>query len=219
MIFAPLALGLRLTRHRALHPAGDLDVLDLDDRDLDPPRGRGLVDDRLENLVDLLALLGMSLFDTPTMIRAQVNCAICDVATMKFSTWTIAAFGSTIRKYATALTLTGTLSLVMTSCGGMFSVIVRRSTRTIRSMIGISRNSPGPFGGSSSRPRRKTTPRSYSRATLTADARKMITSNAARAAMISAAVIAIPARSRLRWRNRFPQTLHWSASRTCRSHG
>ena len=28
----------------------------------------------------------------------SVVCAICDVATMKFSTWTIAFFGSTIRK-------------------------------------------------------------------------------------------------------------------------
>ncbi len=47
---------------------------------------------------------------------------------MKFSTCTIASFGSTIRKYATAFTRTGTLSFVITSCGGMFSVIVRRST-------------------------------------------------------------------------------------------
>ena len=37
----------------------------------------------------------------------NVVCAICEVATMKFSTWTIAAFGSTIRKYATAFTLSG----------------------------------------------------------------------------------------------------------------
>ena len=28
----------------------------------------------------------------------SVVCAICEVATMKFSTWTIAFFGSTIRK-------------------------------------------------------------------------------------------------------------------------
>src|SRR6266571_8734620 len=91
---------------------------------------------------------------------------------MKFSTWTIAAFGSTIRKYATAFTRAGTLSFVITSCGGMLSVIVRRSTRTIRSMIGISRNRPGPFGGSTRRPRRNTTPRSYSRATLTAAMKK-----------------------------------------------
>jgi hypothetical protein len=51
----PLALGLGLARHRALHPRRDLDVLDLDDRDLDPP-GRGrLVDDPLQDRVDLLA--------------------------------------------------------------------------------------------------------------------------------------------------------------------
>ena len=34
----PLPLGLRLTRHRALHRRGNLDVLHLDDRDLDAPR-------------------------------------------------------------------------------------------------------------------------------------------------------------------------------------
>src|SRR5213075_2249595 len=33
----PLALGLGLARHGALHARRDLDVLDLDDRDLDPP--------------------------------------------------------------------------------------------------------------------------------------------------------------------------------------
>ena len=102
----------------------------------------------------------------------SVVCAICDVATMKFSMFTIAAFGSTIRKYATAFTRAGTLSFVITSCGGMLSVIVRRSTFTIRSTIGIRMKRPGPFGGSSSRPRRKTTPRSYSRATLIAASRK-----------------------------------------------
>ncbi len=53
---APLALGLGLARHRALHVARDLDVLHLDDRDLDPPRRGCLVDDRLEDLVDLVAL-------------------------------------------------------------------------------------------------------------------------------------------------------------------
>ena len=37
---APLALGLGLARHRALHAGRDLDVLDLDDRDLDAPRAR-----------------------------------------------------------------------------------------------------------------------------------------------------------------------------------
>src|SRR2546421_6906267 len=56
----------------------------------------------------------------------------------------------------------------MTSCGGMFRVIVRRSTRTIRSTIGIRRKRPGPLGSGSNRPRRKTIPRSYSRATLIA---------------------------------------------------
>src|SRR5256885_11907320 len=44
----------------------------------------------------------------------------------------------------------------------MLRVIVRRSTLTIRSTIGIRKTTPGPFG-SSRRPSRKTTPRSYSR--------------------------------------------------------
>src|SRR4051794_18197920 len=105
----------------------------------------------------------------------NVVCAFCEVATMKFSTCTIASFGATIRKYATALTRTGTLSFVITSCGGMLSVIVLRSTLTIRSTTGISKKSPGPFGSGKSRPRRKTMPRSYSRATLIAEIRKRTT--------------------------------------------
>src|SRR5689334_14133586 len=48
----------------------------------------------------------------------------------------------------------------------MLSVIVRRSTLTIRSTIGMRKTTPGPFCGSR-RPRRKTTPRSYSRRILT----------------------------------------------------
>ena len=87
------------------------------------------------------------------------------------------------------MTRTGTLSLVMTSCGGMFSVIVRRSTLTIRSTIGISRNRPGPFGSASSRPRRKMIPRSYSRATLIAEIRKSTTRKSRIATRIRAAAI------------------------------
>src|SRR4051812_4453152 len=117
----------------------------------------------------------------------SVVCAFCEVATMKFSTCTIASCGATMRKYATAFTRTGTLSLVITSCGGMFSVIVRRSTFTIRSTIGISRNRPGPFGSASSRPSRKTIPRSYSRATLIAETRKRITRKSRIATRINAA--------------------------------
>src|SRR5436190_19992508 len=75
----------------------------------------------------------------------------------------------------------------MTSCGGMFSVIVRRSTLTIRSTIGISRNRPGPFGSASSRPRRKMIPRSYSRATLIAEIKKSTTRKSRMATRIRAA--------------------------------
>src|SRR5262249_8275125 len=49
----------------------------------------------------------------------------------------------------------------------MLSVIVRRSTFTIWSTIGIFQTSPGPRGGSSSRPKRNMTARSYSRKTRT----------------------------------------------------
>src|SRR5438034_4814913 len=75
----------------------------------------------------------------------------------------------------TALTLTDTLSLVMTSCGGTSMVMVRRLTLTILSTKGISRISPGPVpsppGLMMARdclPKRKMTARSYSRRILTA---------------------------------------------------
>ena len=109
----------------------DLDVLDLDDRDLDPPwrGGSSMIACRIALIFSRSDSSSSSLC-WPSTDRSVV-CAICDVATMKFSTWTIASFGSTIRKYATAFTRTGTLSLVITSCGGTLSVIVRRSTLTI----------------------------------------------------------------------------------------
>ena len=70
------------------------------------------------------------------------------------------------------MTRTVTLSRVITSCGGTFSVTVRRSTLTIRSMSGISTISPGPFCAIS-RPSRKMTPRSYSRRILIEAASKI----------------------------------------------
>src|SRR5215216_866741 len=54
----------------------------------------------------------------------------------------------------------------MTSCGGIVCVIVRSVTRTMRSAIGTSSARPGPFWATR-RPKRKTTPRSYSRSTRT----------------------------------------------------
>ena len=54
--------------------------------------------------------------------------AIWDVAARYRSTSTTERIGSTTRKYATALTLAGTLSRVMRSWGGMSKVTVRRST-------------------------------------------------------------------------------------------
>src|SRR5215467_951844 len=62
----------------------------------------------------------------------------------------------------TALTLVVTLSLVMTSCGGTSRVITRRSIFTSRSTPnGMMKRSPAGFR-SIRRPRRNTTPRSYS---------------------------------------------------------
>ena len=80
----------------------------------------------------------------------------------------------------------------MISWGGTVSVTVRRLTRTIRSIVGISRISPGPRW-SISRPSRNTTPRSYSRRTRIEAATPVspITSSTARTMMI--AVIIGPA--------------------------
>src|SRR3954471_21143281 len=84
----------------------------------------------------------------------------------------------------------------MTSCGGTFSVTVRRSTLTILSTTGISRNRPGPFGGDFSRPSRKITPRSYSRATLTAAKRTISSRMATARTAIPAAATGAPFRGR-----------------------
>ena len=72
------------------------------------------------------------------------------------------------------MTLAGTLSLVMTSWAGTSKVMVRRSTRTTRSTMGMMRKSPGPLAGIS-RPSRKITPRWYSGKTLMAADRMMKT--------------------------------------------
>jgi hypothetical protein len=53
---APLPLRLGLTGHRAAHRLGQLDVLDLDQSDLHPPRIGHLVDDLLQPSVDVFAL-------------------------------------------------------------------------------------------------------------------------------------------------------------------
>ena len=64
------------------------------------------------------------------------------------------------------MTLTETLSRVMTSCGGTSRTTVRSGMVTIRSSGQKRKMRPGPFGSASTRPRRKTTPRSYSLRTL-----------------------------------------------------
>jgi hypothetical protein len=68
----------------------------------------------------------------------------------------------------TASTRTVTLSRVITSCGGTFMATVWRLTLTIRSMPnGRMKKSPGPLGRVTTRPSRKTMPRSYSWTTRT----------------------------------------------------
>src|SRR5260370_29193712 len=66
------------------------------------------------------------------------------------------------RKKMTAFTFTVTLSLVTTSCGGTSRLARRSEIRTMRSIGRKTRISPGPFGCGKTRPRRKTTARSYS---------------------------------------------------------
>ena len=70
----------------------------------------------------------------------------------------------------------------------------------MRSTIGISRKMPGPFGCGRSRPRRKITPRSYSRAILTAAKRNSKTMTSTTTIAIPAAAIsALPPRSGAPW--------------------
>src|SRR5215212_8243400 len=62
----------------------------------------------------------------------------------------------------TAVTLAGTLSRVMISCGGTSMVTVLRSILTILSTTGRRMKSPGPLGPPCTLPILKITPRSYS---------------------------------------------------------
>jgi hypothetical protein len=143
-----------------------LDVLDLDRRDLDPPRLGLLVDDLLQVLVELLALGQQRVEVGLAEHRAQRGLRDLQRRLRASSTLTTSGVASTTRKYATASTRAVTLSRVMTSCGGIPTVRVRSDTRTMRSMPGISSTSPGPRSPTS-RPRRNTTARSYSRSTRT----------------------------------------------------
>src|SRR4030042_3771913 len=98
----------------------------------------------------------------------SVVCAICDVANIYFSIFTTLFAGSITLKYTTAFTFTGTLSLVMTSCGGTSMVTVLRSTLIILSTNGIIRNIPGPLVPFNL-PNLNITPLSYSFKILTAE--------------------------------------------------
>src|SRR4051812_20612339 len=100
------------------------------------------------------------------------------------------ASASTTRKYATASTRAGTLSRVMTSCGGIVCVIVRSVTRTIRSANGSKNTNPGPFWATR-RPKRNTTPRSYSRNTRTDAPASEIASANSTTSTVRTAVISV----------------------------
>src|ERR1700735_2397745 len=118
---------------------------------------------------------GRSIFFNSTSVTFTPHGSVCEstiswMRALSLSRW---LSRSTTRKYSTALTFTVTLSLVITSCGGMSSVTVRRSIRAIRSSTGITKITPGPRYGVS-RPRRKTTPRSYSLSTLSPLKTKMM---------------------------------------------
>src|SRR4030066_269281 len=98
----------------------------------------------------------------------SVVCAICDVAIIYLSILTTLFAGSITLKYTTAFTFTGTLSLVITSCGGTSMVTVLKSTLTILSTKGIIKIIPGPLVAFNL-PNRNITPLSYSLRILTAD--------------------------------------------------
>src|SRR3546814_14951996 len=83
-------------------------------------------------------------------MERSVVWAICEVAARKSSTSTIERSASTTRKYVTAVTFTGTLSRVITSWTGIFSVTVRRLTRSMRSIAGTRITRPGPLKGDQS---------------------------------------------------------------------
>src|ERR1035437_8416797 len=70
--------------------------------------------------------------------------------------------GSMTRRVMTALTLRVTLSRVMMSCDGTSMASWRRLTRTMVSTGRKTRMMPGPEASWRTRPRRKTTARSYS---------------------------------------------------------
>lgn len=73
----------------------------------------------------------------------------------------IALAASTTLKYTTASTRTVTLSRVMPSCAGTGIVTICMFTLRSRSTPGTIMVKPGPRTPSRSRPKRKTTPRSY----------------------------------------------------------
>ena len=78
---APLALGLGLAGHRPLHLSGQLDVLDLDGRDLDAPGLGLLVDDLLQLVVERSRSASSESSSALPSTERSVVWAICEVAT------------------------------------------------------------------------------------------------------------------------------------------
>ncbi len=105
----------------------------------------------------------------PTTERSAVW-AISEEAWYQFCTLTTEATGSMTRRKATASSCRVTLSLVITCWGCTGTAISCRLVRTILSMNGTMKKTPGPLAPTQ-RPSRKMTPRSYSCTTFTEEIR------------------------------------------------
>ena len=194
----PFPFGFGLPRHGPLHALRDLDVLDLDDAHLDAPGLGLLVDDLLEPSVELVALgeqvveVGLAQ-NAPQRRLGDLRGGRDEVLHLHDR----ACEGSTTRKYATALTLAGTLSLVMTSWAGHVEGDGPQVDAHHAVDDGDDEEQARTFGRSSDRPSRKMTPRWYSGNTLIEDARMMITMITAMTMPAIAAVLM--SLSLLRW--------------------
>ena len=183
---AALALGFGLPCHRTLHAGGDLDVLDLDDGDLDPPRGGRLVDDRLQDRVDLVAL-GEELVEH-VLAEHRAQSRLRDLRGRDHVVLDLNDRVVRLDDPEVGDRIHTDRDVVLRDH------LLRRDVERHRAQVDLDHpvddrdqeEEPGPFGSGSSRPRRKITPRSYSRAILTA-AKRINTR------MTSTTTIAIPA--------------------------
>ena len=93
---ALLALGLGLAGHRSLHALGQLDIAQLDDRDLDPPRLGLHIEDLADVLVDLVGLRQRLIQGVTPDHRSQRVCDLAD-RLLDVSIATTARTGSSTR--------------------------------------------------------------------------------------------------------------------------